>query len=95
MAITDITPQDVENAAKNHDTAEQDLDGQRKGLDQTVNTLYSANSGALMEKLNLVQDAWSVDMRGILDKLVDCAEYLRECKDELERLNQDQGGSLV
>ncbi|MEV4629543.1 hypothetical protein AB0J90_25090 [Micromonospora sp. NPDC049523] len=95
MAITDITPEDIENAAKNHDTAEQDLDAQRTGLDTTVNDLYSANSGALMQKLNEVQDAWSVDMRLILDKLVDCAEYLRVCKDELELLNQDQGASLT
>lgn len=95
MAITDITPADVEMAADNHQAAEQDLDGQRKGLDTTVNDLYAANAGELMEKLNTVQDAWSVDMRGILDKLVDCEMYLRECKDELARLSQEQGSSLV
>ncbi|WP_410813464.1 hypothetical protein [Micromonospora sp. 067-2] len=95
MAITDITPDDVEMAADNHQAAEQDLDGQRKGLDDTVNDLYAANAGELMEKLNNVQDAWSVDMRGILDKLVECEVFLRDCKKELERLNQDQGGSLV
>ncbi|MDG4809457.1 WXG100 family type VII secretion target [Micromonospora sp. WMMD1120] len=95
MAITDITPQDIENAANNHDAAEQDLDGQRKGLDDTVNALYAANSGQLMEKLNTLQDQWSVDMRRVLDLLNDCEEYLRHCKTELERLNQDQGGALV
>jgi hypothetical protein len=95
MAITDITPQDIENAADNHNAAEQDLDGQRRGLDETVNTLYAANSGELMDKLNTLQDQWSVDMRIVLDLLVDCEEYLRYCKSELERLNQDQGGALV
>ncbi|MGW5556446.1 hypothetical protein ACWER9_04365 [Micromonospora sp. NPDC003944] len=95
MAITDITPADVEMAADNHQAAEQDLDGQRKGLDTTVNDLYAANAGELMEKLNTLQDAWSLDMRGILDLLVDCEVFLRDCKKELERLNQEQGSALV
>lgn len=94
MAITDINPADVEMAADNHQAAEQDLDGQRKGLDDTVNGLYAANAGELMEKLNAVQDAWSVDMVAILKDLDDCEQFLRECKTELERLNQEQGQDL-
>lgn len=94
MAITDINPADVEMAADNHQAAEQDLDGQRKGLDDTVNGLYAANAGELMEKLNAVQDAWSVDMIAILKDLDDCEQFLRECKTELERLNQEQGQDL-
>ncbi|MFI5928462.1 WXG100 family type VII secretion target [Micromonospora sp. NPDC051543] len=94
MAITDITPEEIEAAADNHQAAEADLDKQRTGLDDTVNDLYAANSGYLMETLNKVQDEWSTDMIGILKLLDDCEQFLRECKTELERLNQEQGSSL-
>ncbi|WP_433113094.1 hypothetical protein [Micromonospora sp. CA-246542] len=94
MAITDIRPEDVETAADNHQAAEEDLDSQRRGLDDTVNVLVTTNAGFLMQKLNEVQDAWSTDMIAILKDLDACEQFLRECKTELERLNQEQGGSL-
>lgn len=94
MAITDITPDDIEAAADNHQAAEEDLDKQRRGLDDTVDALSAANAGSLMNTLNQVQDAWSTDMIGILKLLDDCEQFLRECKDELLRLNQEQGSSL-